>query len=101
MPIATNLQGITNLYIERDSIRRVGEVRTVWLFETFNPASTQTSTKKENLYIDCALMRYEGIYWQWVDQDGTQSESYDSDTRWNTVEPGTPMDFAASFVCSQ
>lgn len=101
MPIATNLQSVTRLYVDRGSIGRAGDTRTAWLFETFNPATTQTASKKENLVIDCAAKRYKGLSWQWTDQDGTQSESAEADTHWSMLEPGTPLDYAARFICSQ
>ena len=86
---------------DRASIARTGGVRTAWIFETFDPATTQTSSKKEDLAVDCDQRRYRGLGWQWTDQDGTVSQSAESDVHWNSIEAGTPMDYAAAFICSQ
>jgi hypothetical protein len=101
VPIGANLQGVTQLFVDRGSIVRTGSTRTAWIFETFNPATTQTTSKKENLAVDCSQRRYRGLGWQWVDQDGTVSQSAESDVHWNSIEAGTPMDYAAAFICSQ
>ena len=101
VPIGANLQSVTQLFVDRASIARTGSTRTAWIFETFDPATTQTSSKKEDLAVDCSQRRYRGLGWQWTDQDGTISQSAESDVHWNSIEAGTPMDYAAAFICSQ
>jgi hypothetical protein len=101
VPIIRNHQGVTALYVERSTITRTPEPRDAWIFEMFDPMVTQTATKKEKVQVDCQESRYLGLEWHWVDVHGEETLYLEPDTRWTSIDVGTPMAAAASFICSQ
>lgn len=90
---------VEQLYVDRHGIASDLDIKTFWISESLDDTSP-LARKLEQVSVDCAVPRYRGLLWRWIDHEGRRTASDESDERWNVVTAGSPMDAARTFVCT-